>query len=234
MTRVRPQFVDAVYHVVCNGHPGVVLFHGAADRNKFLEYLGRAQVEFGCQVLAYCVLGTHVHLLVRTPDANLAGFMHRLNTGYSNWFRNRYKPGGHVLKGRYYARVISGERHLHNAAAYIARNAVAAGLADHPGEWAWCSYSVTARGARDRFADPTWLLEVIGGPDYYRALVAGFDDAVCVVDDNGLVLDRLPLSQLLGEVTPGTMLAARESGYTLREIAAATGLSTATVARRTA
>lgn len=220
-----------MYHVVTNGHPGVVLFHGPTDRNKYLACLASAREEFGCEVLAYCVLGTHSHLLVRTPEANLARFMHRLNTEYANWYRTTYKPGGHILKGRYYSRVVQTDRHLHNAAAYIARNAVTAGLATCAGEWPWCSYAVTARGASDRFVDPSWLLDVLGGAEYYRALVAGFDDSRCSVDKNGLVLDRPPLE---GLVAAGDLRGARRAGYTVRAIAEATGLSRSTVSRQTA
>lgn len=235
MTAIRLTYAGAFHHVVNNAVAGDVLFRDDDDRRKFLDLMVEARERTGCVVLSYCLLGTHFHLLVRTETANLDEFMHYLGGEYAKWFRWRHGGDGHVYKRRYFSLVIASDEHLLNAAAYIARNAVAAGLRARLGEWPWDSHAVTARGGRDQFVDPTVLLDLIGGSEAYRAMVAGFSETSCSVDKNGLLRDRPPLLRLLHQHPgdEGLRLARERYGYGVREIADAAGLSPATVSRRT-
>ncbi|MCU7885597.1 MAG: transposase [Candidatus Thiodiazotropha sp. (ex Lucinoma annulata)] len=43
------------------------VFHEAAYYETFLECLKEAHIQFGLEVHAYCLMGNHYHLLLRTP-----------------------------------------------------------------------------------------------------------------------------------------------------------------------
>ena len=51
-------------------------------------------------------MSNHYHFLVETPEANLTKAMHDLNSGYVNWYRNKYKLIGSIFQGRYRAIVV--------------------------------------------------------------------------------------------------------------------------------
>jgi len=90
--------------------------------------------------LAYVVLGTHFHLLVRTPEADLAAGMQRLNGHYAQGFNRRHGGRGHVLESRYASVLVETDPHLRWLFRYLAWNPVAAGLCDDPKDWPWSSY----------------------------------------------------------------------------------------------
>jgi hypothetical protein len=51
-------------------------------------------------------MGTHYHLLLETPGANLVSGMQWLQTAYTVWFNRRNALSGHLFGGRYKAVLI--------------------------------------------------------------------------------------------------------------------------------
>ena len=85
----------------------------------------------------YCLMTTHYHLLVGTPDPSLAVGMHWLNGVYAQTINDRYGRTGHLFERRYGARLIDSEEYFATALDYIRWNPVVAGLCDHPADWPW-------------------------------------------------------------------------------------------------
>jgi putative transposase len=103
----------------------------------FLWLLGSiaARLELACH--AYCLMGTHYHLLVECRREELSLAMHRLNGRYARHFNERHSRSGHVFGDRYSAYIIKDEAHLEQTCDYIAANPVKAGLCDRIEEWPW-------------------------------------------------------------------------------------------------
>jgi len=81
----RPQriiYEDAWYHVMNRGAGRRKIFNDRADREIFLETLGEACHQFCIEVHAYCLMGNHYHLLLKTPQANLSRAMRHINGVY--------------------------------------------------------------------------------------------------------------------------------------------------------
>jgi putative transposase len=70
----------------------------------------------------------HYHLIVQTPEANLAEGMHFLQSAHANRFNHTREHSGHVFQGRYGARVIQSTSDLRHVARYVLLNPVEAGL----------------------------------------------------------------------------------------------------------
>lgn len=64
---IRIEFPGAFYHVMNRSNTGTDLFRSNRDREKFLEYIGKAVDRFGIKVHAYCLMTTHYHILIETP-----------------------------------------------------------------------------------------------------------------------------------------------------------------------
>ncbi len=56
-----------------------MLFADDADRRRFLRRLHTVVRRYGWRCTAYCLLGTHYHLVVETPRPNLALGIQALN-----------------------------------------------------------------------------------------------------------------------------------------------------------
>jgi len=122
------------------GVAGLPLFHSAEDRDVFLAIAEETILRHEWICLAYVVLGTHYHLLVRTPEPDLAVGMKRLNGNYAQRFNRRHGRRGHVLESRYASVLVELDSHLRWLFRYLGWNPVNAGLCDDPKDWPWSSY----------------------------------------------------------------------------------------------
>jgi REP element-mobilizing transposase RayT len=134
---------DALYHVVGKATGTDGLFTERADYRHFLKLLERTAVQFRWRCRAYSLLGNHYHLLVETPEPNLAKGMHRLNGMYAQAFNRRHGRSGHLFGDRYFSLIVDTQPHAMELLRYIALNPVRAGLTHSPERWAWSSYRAT-------------------------------------------------------------------------------------------
>ena len=71
------------FHVVQRGNDRRMIFADAADRLRYLFYLGAAAERHACAIHCYVLMGNHVHLLATPATAkSLAKTMHLLGTRY--------------------------------------------------------------------------------------------------------------------------------------------------------
>jgi putative transposase len=76
---LRLEFPGAVYHVTSRGDRREPIYVDDADRAEHLAVMAQAADRFDAQVLAYCQMGNHFHLVLHTRQANLSRFMRHLN-----------------------------------------------------------------------------------------------------------------------------------------------------------
>lgn len=75
------------------------------------------------QLIAYCLMPNHFHLMVRqTNDHGIDHFMRSLTTKYVRYFNTRYKRVGHLFQARYKAVHITNEYQFTYLTKYIHRN----------------------------------------------------------------------------------------------------------------
>ncbi len=128
----------------------------------------------GTQVLAYCLMPNHVHLVMVPADAlglrDALGEAHRRYTRMVN-FREGWK--GHLWQERFHSFVMD-ERHLLAAVRYVERNPVRARLCSRARDWPWSSAAAHLAEREDRLVTVRPLLELV--PDW-EAFIGGADDA---------------------------------------------------------
>jgi len=124
---LRVEYEGAIYHVTLRGNGRADIFHDKQDRERFLTRLGEKTGEYGIRLYLYCLMTNHVHLLLETPQGNLSRFMHALETAYTVYFNLRHDSSGHVLQGRYGARLVEGEEYLLKLTRYLHLNPVYVG-----------------------------------------------------------------------------------------------------------
>ncbi len=114
------------------------------DRHAFVASLNRAAVRSGWRVHAYCLMNTHLHAVVETPEPTLGSGMRLLLGGYASGFNQRHLRYGHLFAGPFSASVIDTEAYAIEVCAYVVLNPVRAGLVSAPEDWRWSSYRATA------------------------------------------------------------------------------------------
>ena len=132
---LRIEFADATYHVTSRGDRREPIYVDDADRVAFLELLEHACDRFDADVLAYCLMGNHYHLVLCTRSGALSRLMRQLNGVYTQAFNRRHGLVGHLFQGRFKAVLVDTDRYLVALSRYVERNPVAAGLVRLPERW---------------------------------------------------------------------------------------------------
>lgn len=156
---LRIEFPGAIYHVTSRGNARAAIFKADADRELFLEVLRQVTERFNWLCHAYCLMDNHYHLMIETPDGNLAAGMRQLNGVYTQRFNRRHRRVGHVFQGRFKAILVDRDSYLLELCRYVVLNPVRARMARRAGDYRWSSYRATA-GMSDApsFLTCDWVL----------------------------------------------------------------------------
>src|SRR3954465_14116608 len=141
-----------VHHASVRGVDGELIFRDDEDRIGYRAMLAATVSRQGWLCLAYCGMGTHVHLLVETPEPNFSDGMRWLHGHYGRCFNKQHDRDGHLFQGRFHDEPVLTEAHLVTVVGYIAANPVEAGLCRAPEDWPWSSYRAVMGGTA-----PPWM-----------------------------------------------------------------------------
>jgi REP element-mobilizing transposase RayT len=175
---LRIEFAGALYHVTSRGNGQEAIYLEDTDRVAFLTVVERVCGRFNWAIHGYCLMDNHYHLLIETPEGNLARGMRQLNGVYTQQFNRQHKRVGHVFQGRYKAILVQKDAYLLELARYIVLNPVRARMVRSANDWRWSSYRATAgQSESPKWLETEWLLSCIGYSKYqaregYKAFVA--------------------------------------------------------------
>jgi REP element-mobilizing transposase RayT len=164
MTRpLRIEFAGALYHVTSRGDGREDIFLDDSDREQCLQVLSEVCERFNWVIHAYCLMSNHYHLLVETPDSNLAYGMRQLNGVYTQRFNRQHGRVGHVFQGRYKAIIVQKDNYLLELSRYIVLNPVRARMVRSAKDWPWSSYRATVgQVQRPLWLNTDWILSAFG------------------------------------------------------------------------
>lgn len=146
---LRIQYPDAWYHVMNRARRGQDLYPSKEDIVTFLDLLKETATMFNLKVSAYCLMPNHYHLLVQTPDANLARCMRHVNGVYTQRYNVRNKCDGTLFRGRYKSILVDADSYLLELVRYIHRNPLRAGIVSKIDQCAWSSHRGYISGGQE-------------------------------------------------------------------------------------
>ncbi|KGX86658.1 REP-associated tyrosine transposase [Pontibacillus marinus] len=139
--RARKKSRSGIYHVIVRGANRQEIFHKEEDRLRFLETLKRYKIENDIEVLAWCLMDNHVHLLLKEKDKTISDLMKRLGISYASYYNWIYGTNGHLFQDRFKSENVETNGYLATVVRYIHMNPVKAGLVRGPEEYVWSSCS---------------------------------------------------------------------------------------------
>ena len=178
---LRVEYPGAYYHVINRGNNQEKIFKNDRDKEKFLEYLAKANQRFSIIIHTYCLMSNHFHLLVETPDPNLSMAMQWINVSYATYFNRKRGRHGHLFQGRFKAILIDADEYLKHLSRYIHLNPVRAKMAPTPLKYQWSSYAAfIGKLKTPSFLETDWLLSNFGkrkkeAKQNYKAFVEDAD-----------------------------------------------------------
>lgn len=103
----RIQAANATYHVTCRGNRRDEIVRDDDDRRRFLAIVRSVGLRLDWSCHFYCLMTNHYHLLVTTPEPNLAIGMHAINFTAAKRFSKRHGYTSHLFERRYKSTLVS-------------------------------------------------------------------------------------------------------------------------------
>jgi len=119
----RVELEGGLYHIITRGNNRQLIF-GSDDDDylKLLSLLAQQKAKLPFYFYAYCLMPNHIHLLVERREDPISRVMHRVLTGYSQYYNRKYRKVGHLLQGRYKAILCQSDQYLAELVRYIHLN----------------------------------------------------------------------------------------------------------------
>lgn len=176
MPRVRRATLPGIpHHVTQRGNRRGPVFFADADRREYLRLLREYADGHAVQVLAYCLMSNHVHLVVIPGKADgLHRMLRPLHMRHAQRLNRARGWKGHLWQGRYFSSMLD-DRHLWEAIRYVELNPVRARMVDRAEDYPWSSAWAHCGRTFDPVLaeDPAWLRRLEGIPDWSAWLSAG-------------------------------------------------------------
>lgn len=183
---------ESYHHIYARGINRQPIFTEEADYLYFLSlfrrYLSEEDIrnDIGIaytkliddiEVLAYCLMGNHFHLLVyQVEPGAMQRLMRGVMTAYSRYFNKKYERRGPLFESRYKASYISTNRYLMHISRYIHLN---------PDKWQthpYTSLKLYAGGGSD-WVRPHRILDLFPSQQAYTEFMADYKDRRDVLED---------------------------------------------------
>ncbi|MEA5575944.1 REP-associated tyrosine transposase, partial [Anabaena sp. UHCC 0451] len=138
--RTTPLESGNFYHIYNRGNNRQNIFFERENYIYFLRLLKEHLTNNAVDIIAYCLMPNHYHLLVYLRDESLSDAMKSLSLAYTKAINKRFNRSGVLFQGRFQSIPVSQTEYLFHLSRYIHLNPVKAGIVDKPGEWEFSSY----------------------------------------------------------------------------------------------
>lgn len=127
----------------------VLRFSIYAQRKRITEpaeiNISGSEIKIGSNlvdVIAYCVMPTHIHLVIKQlVDNGISTFMRKVLDSYTRYFNTKIKRQGPLWSGRFKRVLVDTDEQLLHLTRYIHLNPTTAYLVNSPQDWNFSSYN---------------------------------------------------------------------------------------------
>lgn len=143
--------VDSTNHCTWRSHGHQLVLDSEEACRVFLALVRKYKGKYGIEIHAYCLMGSHPHLMCRASRGQQAfsDFWKLVNWGFARWYNRRTQGRGQVVMERLRSPRIQDGRHQLEVMRYVDLNPVRAQLVGSAKEWRWSSFRHYAYGVPD-------------------------------------------------------------------------------------
>jgi len=129
-----------VYHVLNRGNGRMRLFHKDGDYAAFERVVGEGMGRYPVDLLTYCLMPNHWHLVVRPrTDETLGRLMGWVGVTHVRRHHEHYhqRGAGHLYQGRFKSFPVADDDYFLTVCRYVEANALRAKLVRRAEQWRW-------------------------------------------------------------------------------------------------
>ena len=231
---------SGIYHIMLRGLNRQQIFYDEEDNRYFISLLSRYKGICEYQLYAYCLMGNHVHLLIKVGKESIDMIFRRICTAFVSWYNFKYERVGHLFQDRYKSEPVEDDAYFLTVLRYILCNPVKAGICKDIENYAYSS-------AGEYFFDKSGITDTefamsLGGTDELRKFLCEDCDDNCLdiqmpsrrITDS--VAKKLIIEEL-GTISPeagkakdrselnASIVSLLDDGISIRQLSRLTGLS---------
>jgi len=142
-------------------------------------------------VLVYCLMSNHFHLLVReNVEAGVTRYFQRLLNSYARYFNVKYRRSGSLFAGPFRAVAVDGDEYLLHVSRYIHLNPYVASMVHDPFSYRWSSLGeYTGDSAAGDYCHTAFITGLVSPADYKKFVADQADYAREIEGIKHLVLE---------------------------------------------
>lgn len=261
--KARKPSRNGMYHVMLRGVNRQQIFESESDYMQMLDILAGLHVRCDdvghvisdkcCLIYAYCLMGNHLHLLVREADMSVGEIVKSLASRYVYYFNRCHCRIGHLFQERFKSEPVEDSDYFVALLRYIHLNPVKAGIVRKVEDYRWSSWQEFLHPKANNICDVSFVQSVVPFVD----LKAMMDDVMPMkysfidVDEgeinarkmlpDAIVREKLLEISLCGSIAEfqrlpfgerkAACLKVRQFGAGVRQLARMTGIGLATLSR---
>lgn len=243
--------VTGFYHVCARSMGGRQIFQSDEDRREFLELMRECCRDARVTIVAWCLMGDHVDLVLLDYEDEMSAAMQRLLLTYARRFNKRTGRTGHLFRDRFERRSLDTDWQVMEAVRSVHASPLEAGIALIE-RYPWSSFAEYLRAYNNDmtrgFSDPSCVLELFGSTEgfiaYSLSTPDGGEPALCDMKETEWERHAFAdkLAKGLGVPLHGVkaapsaqrnivILGLHDAGFTVRQIERYTGVGKSTVSR---
>ena len=147
---------STVYHVILRCNAKEPLFRTPKDFESLLCVLAKYKQKHAFKLYGYCIMNTHAHLIIQTPDneeSSISRIIHNVASLYVRDYNIRHERVGHFFGERFKSPIVEDDSYGIALLKYIAQNPVRAKMVSKARDWEWSSLRVYEEGEPTTFVD---------------------------------------------------------------------------------
>ena len=163
--RARLDAPGTLHHVMIRGIDKRRIVNDVADRKNFVERMGELAAGTKTSIYAWALMTNHAHILLRSAEIGLSGFMRRLLTGYAVSYNRRHRRWGHLFQNRYKSIVCDEDTYFTELVRYIHLNPLRVKLVkslDKLDRYRWSGHGVLMGKVVNAWQDRDYVLKWFG------------------------------------------------------------------------
>ena len=173
----EPIAAGCYYHVYNRGVGRQAIFYDDENMRFFLRRLRHFCQPGRAQVVAYCLMPNHYHLLVQVQGEQFSQqVMQPLGVSFAKAINQEHQRVGPLFQGPFRALLVERDDYLLSLSRYVHRNPVAAGLVAYPEDWLYSSYRDYIGLRADSMVVPQVVLQQFDSRQAYREFVESRDE----------------------------------------------------------
>lgn len=138
--QARKKSESGIYHIMLRGINQQQIFEDEEDYEKFIQILRECKAVSKYELYAYCLMGNHIHLLIKEEKEPLEQIFKRICGRYVYWYNIKYQRVGHLFQDRFKSEPVEDDSYFLTVIRYIHQNPTKAGICKEIGDYKYSSY----------------------------------------------------------------------------------------------